>query len=196
MPAAGTAPNERALLCPPQAPLQNNVQLPLLRTGCRGVYCKAHRCFFIPWRPFKGSGPSVSGGGGGVWKNPDFQLTKNWLFWERGIGWRRDNFSHEGMSRMTHWDPFGVRGAPTRCCTQKAHHLKKSPKIPIFGQGPPRSFIKPHWGSEVQNGFKHVFWTLNHPLWCLDDVSYRLRKSFALENFTQNDPQGHFCLRF
>ena len=40
------------------------------------------------------------------------------------------------------------------------------------------SLNKPHLGSEVGNGFKHVLWTSKHLLWCLDDVRFRPKKFF------------------
>ena len=81
---------------------------------------------------------------------------------ESGVGWRWDNFSQEDM---TPWDPFGFAGRANKVLHPIGTPLEKNrQKITIFGQGRPRSFIKPHWGSEVQNGIKHVLWTLNHPL--------------------------------
>ena len=96
-------------------------------------------------------------------------------------------------------DPLGPTWGAAR--SEKYLHPPGTPleknrqKIPILGINRPRDFVRPRWPSEVKNGFKHVLWTFNHLLWCLDDASYQVKKVvFALENWSQSDFFA-YCIR-
>ena len=102
-----------------------------------------------------------------------------------GLGCRRSsNFFCYGL--WTHSGLLGVRPAPKSICTHQAHPLKllarKNGQIDLLWPKWNGAAWRPRWASEIKNGFKRVLWTLNHLLWCLDDVSHRLWKNiFALE---------------
>ena len=90
--------------------------------------------------------------------------------------------SEVGQLFSPRYDPLG----PLRAAhpTKKYLHPPGTPleknrqKITILRDNRPRDFVRPSWPSEVKNGFKHVLWTSKLLLWCLDDVSYQVKKIF------------------